>query len=77
MDSEECAPLKELGVKFGSVFVENRKKVWSALSAGDVVLLQGSEEKFRNADTELPFRQDSNFLYVWKMYIKYVSKVLI
>jgi hypothetical protein len=42
------------------------KELQGAVNAGEayVVVLVGAEEQMRNADSELPFRQDSNFLCV-------------
>uniref|UniRef100_A0A6B2L4J7 Aminopeptidase P N-terminal domain-containing protein n=1 Tax=Arcella intermedia TaxID=1963864 RepID=A0A6B2L4J7_9EUKA len=48
------------------MFVSNRKHFLSTVSykEGDYLLLEGAKEKMRNADTELLFRQNSNFLYL-------------
>lgn len=45
------------------LFTTNRDKLWESLETNDVVLLLGAADKFRNADTEREFRQDSDFMY--------------
>jgi Xaa-Pro aminopeptidase len=47
-----------------SVFALNRQRLYGYFKDGDVLFFEGQEERMRNADTELLFRQDSDFLYV-------------
>jgi len=47
-----------------SVFEENRSRLCQHFKKGDFCLFVGGKQLMRNADTELLFRQDSNFLYV-------------
>lgn len=46
------------------LFKTNRDNFYEQFPAADLVLLVGGKEKHRNADTEVEFRQDSDFMYV-------------
>jgi len=41
-----------------------RQRLFERMPAGSIALLPAAEEKHRNADTEYPFRQESNFYYL-------------
>lgn len=44
--------------------VERRQKLAEKLPPGSIVLLPGEKIKYRSADSEFPFRQDSDFYYL-------------
>eukprot|EP01127_Copromyxa_protea_P023275 TRINITY_DN8679_c0_g1_i1.p1 TRINITY_DN8679_c0_g1~~TRINITY_DN8679_c0_g1_i1.p1 ORF type:complete len:445 (+),score=93.91 TRINITY_DN8679_c0_g1_i1:43-1335(+) len=59
-----------------TTFEENRKRFFDSLSSVAVVL-EGADEKFRNADTELDFRQSSDFMFLTGMETTKGAKVVL
>jgi Xaa-Pro aminopeptidase len=47
-----------------SEYAERRRRLASKMPAHSIAVLVAGSEKYRNADTEYPFRQDSNFYYL-------------
>lgn len=47
-----------------AVYADRRQRFLSAMGDGAVALIQGASLVTRSADTEFPFRQDSDFHYL-------------